>query len=72
MELNGFFHHSAFPDMDFKFHRLVQTQLLETLLIKDYGGSEDVLLGELQFAFIAFLVCADLYDISFLLFYCQL
>ncbi|KAL4614016.1 hypothetical protein ACB092_07G024900 [Castanea dentata] len=32
------------------------TQLLESLLIKDYGGSEDVLLGELQFAFIAFLM----------------
>ncbi|XP_065630515.1 uncharacterized protein LOC112003770 isoform X2 [Quercus suber] len=32
-----------------------KTQLLESLLIKDYGGSEDVLLGELQFAFIAFL-----------------
>ncbi|KAF5457500.1 hypothetical protein F2P56_021599 [Juglans regia] len=35
---------------------LDKTQLLETLLIKDYGGSEDVLLGELQFAFIAFLM----------------
>ncbi|KAL4614026.1 hypothetical protein ACB092_07G025700 [Castanea dentata] len=33
-----------------------KTQLLESLLIKDYGGSEDVLLGELQFAFIAFLM----------------
>ena len=33
-----------------------QTQLLETLLAKDYGDSEDLLLGELQFAFIAFLV----------------
>ncbi|KAL4614007.1 hypothetical protein ACB092_07G024000 [Castanea dentata] len=32
------------------------TQLLESSLIKDYGGSEDVLLGELQFAFIAFLM----------------
>jgi len=30
--------------------------LLETLLAKDYGGSEDLLLGELQFAFVAFLV----------------
>lgn len=35
----------------------VQTQLLESLLIKEYGGSEDSLLGELQFAFISFLVC---------------
>jgi len=33
-----------------------QTQLLETLLAKDYGGSEDMLLGELQFAFVVFLV----------------
>ncbi|KAI4307626.1 hypothetical protein L6164_030794 [Bauhinia variegata] len=33
-----------------------KTQLLETLLVKDYGGSEDLLLGELQFAFIAFLM----------------
>jgi len=33
-----------------------QTQLLETLLAKDYGGSEDLLLGELQFAFIALMV----------------
>ncbi|KAF7831073.1 protein AAR2-like protein isoform X1 [Senna tora] len=35
---------------------LDKTQLLETLLEKDYGGSEDLLLGELQFAFIAFLM----------------
>ncbi|KAL5126829.1 Protein AAR2 [Glycine soja] len=34
---------------------LDKTQLLETLLAKDYGGSEDLLLGELQFAFVAFL-----------------
>ncbi|KAF3968636.1 hypothetical protein CMV_007499 [Castanea mollissima] len=33
-----------------------KTQLLESLLIKDYGGSEYVLLGELQFAFFAFLM----------------
>ncbi|GAV75828.1 AAR2 domain-containing protein [Cephalotus follicularis] len=33
-----------------------KTQLLESLIIKDYGGSEDSLLGELQFAFIAFLM----------------
>ncbi|MBA0583347.1 hypothetical protein Gorai_014207, partial [Gossypium raimondii] len=32
------------------------TELLETLLVKDYGGSEESLLGELQFAFIAFLM----------------
>ncbi|XP_045800298.1 uncharacterized protein LOC123894363 isoform X2 [Trifolium pratense] len=31
------------------------TQLLETLVEKNYGGSEDLLLGELQFALIAFL-----------------
>ncbi|XP_028794826.1 protein AAR2 homolog isoform X1 [Neltuma alba] len=35
---------------------LDKTQLLETLLEKDYGGSEDLLLGELQFAFVAFLM----------------
>lgn len=35
---------------------LDKTQLLESLLVKDYGGSEDLLLGELQFAFIAFLM----------------
>ncbi|RDX96061.1 Protein AAR2-like protein, partial [Mucuna pruriens] len=35
---------------------LDKTQLLETILAKDYGGSEDLLLGELQFAFIAFLM----------------
>ncbi|XP_044468855.1 protein AAR2 homolog isoform X2 [Mangifera indica] len=35
---------------------LDKTQLLESLLIKEYGGSEDSLLGELQFAFISFLM----------------
>ncbi|KAL1308172.1 hypothetical protein HN51_050112 [Arachis hypogaea] len=35
---------------------LDKTQLLETLLAKEYGCSEDLLLGELQFAFIAFLM----------------
>ena len=35
--------------------------------MKDYGGSEDVLLGELQFAFIAFLVYLDLYKTFFML-----
>lgn len=35
---------------------LDKTQLLESILMKDYGGSEDLLLGELQFAFIAFLM----------------
>ncbi|XP_027331630.1 protein AAR2 homolog isoform X2 [Abrus precatorius] len=35
---------------------LDKTQLLETLLAKDYGGSEELLLGELQFAFVAFLM----------------
>lgn len=33
-----------------------KTQLLESILLKDYGGCEDLLLGELQFAFIAFLM----------------
>ncbi|KAK7818945.1 protein aar2 like protein [Quercus suber] len=44
-----------------------KTQLLESLLIKDYGGLEDLLLGELQFAFIAFFVCVDLYKTCFML-----
>ncbi|XP_031396293.1 protein AAR2 homolog isoform X2 [Punica granatum] len=35
---------------------LDKTQLLETILVKDYGGSEDLLLGELQFAFVAFMI----------------
>ncbi|KAK9950951.1 hypothetical protein M0R45_006414 [Rubus argutus] len=35
---------------------LDKTQLLESVLLEDYGGSEDMLLGELQFAFIAFLM----------------
>ncbi|KAG2391308.1 uncharacterized protein HKW66_Vig0129310 [Vigna angularis] len=35
---------------------LDKTQLLETLLAKDYGGSEDMLLGELQFTFVVFLM----------------
>ncbi|KAM6567104.1 hypothetical protein CsatA_026232 [Cannabis sativa] len=35
---------------------LDKTHLLESLLVKEYGGSEDLLLGELQFAFIAFVM----------------
>ncbi|KAF9623443.1 hypothetical protein IFM89_003027 [Coptis chinensis] len=35
---------------------LDKTQLLETILTKHYGGVEDLLLGELQFAFVAFLM----------------
>ncbi|XP_022727841.1 protein AAR2 homolog isoform X2 [Durio zibethinus] len=35
---------------------LDKTELLETLLVKAYGSSEESLLGELQFAFIAFLM----------------
>ncbi|KAH7533849.1 hypothetical protein FEM48_Zijuj04G0175400 [Ziziphus jujuba var. spinosa] len=35
---------------------LDKTQLLESILNKDYGGSEDLLLGEMQFAFVAFLM----------------
>ncbi|KAF3778832.1 AAR2-like protein [Nymphaea thermarum] len=34
----------------------LQTKLLESIISNDFGGAEDVLLGELQFAFIAFLV----------------
>ncbi|KAK4410133.1 protein AAR2 [Sesamum angolense] len=33
-----------------------KTQLLETILMKEYGGDEDALLAELQFAFIAFMM----------------
>lgn len=39
-----------------------QTQLLETVLAKGYGGFEDLLLGELQFAFVAFLVLRAKHD----------
>ncbi|KAK9054200.1 hypothetical protein SSX86_025278 [Deinandra increscens subsp. villosa] len=35
---------------------LDKTSLLEGILMKDYGGNEDLLLGEMQFAFIAFLM----------------
>ncbi|KAJ8622893.1 hypothetical protein MRB53_031422 [Persea americana] len=35
---------------------LDKSQLLEAILMKDYGGEEDLLLGELQFSFIAFLM----------------
>ena len=34
----------------------MQSQELESLLADMYGGDEGLLLGELQFAFIAFLV----------------
>ncbi|KAM7277889.1 hypothetical protein ACFE04_005023 [Oxalis oulophora] len=33
-----------------------KTQLLESIIIKEFGGSEELLLGELQFSFIAFLM----------------
>ncbi|XP_043693918.1 protein AAR2 homolog [Telopea speciosissima] len=33
-----------------------KTQLLETILAKDFGGAEEFILGELQFAYIAFLM----------------
>ncbi|XP_042433499.1 protein AAR2 homolog isoform X8 [Zingiber officinale] len=35
---------------------LDKTKLLEKILIKDYGGEEDSLLGELQFSFVAFMM----------------
>ncbi|PIA63701.1 hypothetical protein AQUCO_00201211v1 [Aquilegia coerulea] len=35
---------------------LDKTQLLETILMKQFGDAEDLLLGELQFAFVAFLM----------------
>lgn len=35
---------------------LDKTSLLEHILMKEYGGDEDLLLGELQFAFVAFLM----------------
>ncbi|KAG5528089.1 hypothetical protein RHGRI_028879 [Rhododendron griersonianum] len=40
---------------------LDKTQLLENILMKDYGGCDDLILGELQFAFIAFLFIKVLY-----------
>lgn len=44
--------------------------MLESLLVKDYGGNEDLLLGELQFSFIAFLVLGLLaYNCIFYLYY---
>ncbi|RWW33315.1 hypothetical protein GW17_00001967 [Ensete ventricosum] len=36
------------------------TKLLEAILMKDYGGEEDSLLGELQFAFVAFMMAQSL------------
>ncbi|KAJ4823628.1 hypothetical protein Tsubulata_032163, partial [Turnera subulata] len=39
-----------------KFSTPTSTELLESILVKHYGGSEDLLLGELQFAYIAFLM----------------
>ncbi|KAJ9562097.1 hypothetical protein OSB04_007257, partial [Centaurea solstitialis] len=38
------------------FLNLDKTNLLESILMKDYGGDEDLLLAELQFAFVAFLM----------------
>ncbi|KAJ0962740.1 hypothetical protein J5N97_027862 [Dioscorea zingiberensis] len=35
---------------------LDKTQLLETILLKDFKGAEDLLLAELQFAFVAFMM----------------
>ncbi|KAK3003218.1 hypothetical protein RJ639_018891 [Escallonia herrerae] len=35
---------------------LDKTQLLESLLVKEYEGSEDLMLAELQFGFVAFLM----------------
>lgn len=35
---------------------LDKTELLESIILKDYGANEDLLLGELQFAFVAFLM----------------
>lgn len=35
----------------------MQSQELESVLRNSFGGAEDLMLGELQFSFIAFLVC---------------
>ena len=43
----------------FNFFFGFQTQMLENILDQKYGGHEDLLLGELQFAFVAFLVCTS-------------
>ncbi|XP_050229591.1 uncharacterized protein LOC126678736 [Mercurialis annua] len=39
---------------------LDKTELLERILVKDYEGSEDLLLGELQFSYIAFVMAQSL------------
>nr|XP_043617046.1 protein AAR2 homolog [Erigeron canadensis] len=44
------------PGQDLTSLNLDKTSLLESILMKDYGGAEDMLLGELQFAFVAFLM----------------
>ncbi|XP_071698277.1 uncharacterized protein [Rutidosis leptorrhynchoides] len=44
------------PEQDLTSINLDKTNLLESILTKDYGGDEDLLLGELQFAFVAFLM----------------
>lgn len=44
------------PGQDLTSLNLDKTSLLERILMKEYGGDEDLLLGELQFAFVAFLM----------------
>ncbi|XP_073000009.1 uncharacterized protein [Typha latifolia] len=48
--------HSTISSEELTAVNLDKTKLLETILIKEYGGAEDLLLGELQFAFIAFMM----------------
>ncbi|KAL2457528.1 AAR2 protein family [Forsythia ovata] len=48
--------HKGIHSEDLTIMNLDKTQLLESILTKAYEGDEDSLLGELQFAFIAFLM----------------
>ncbi|XAR51480.1 hypothetical protein NMG60_11006114 [Bertholletia excelsa] len=48
--------HKGIHGQDLTSLNLDKTQLLESILMKDYGGAEDLILGELQFAFVAFLM----------------
>ncbi|XP_031107171.1 protein AAR2 homolog isoform X1 [Ipomoea triloba] len=48
--------HKGLSGHDLTNMNLDKTQVLETIIAKEYGGNENSLLGELQFSFIAFLM----------------
>nr|GMC66216.1 protein AAR2 homolog [Ipomoea batatas] len=48
--------HKGLSGHDLTKMNLDKTQILETIIAKEYGGNENSLLGELQFSFIAFLM----------------